>query len=135
MAYINQQEKKEIAEALKKELGSAKERGFKYSLGVRNLSTLVIKISSGSVDFMGNYNEKRKSRGLDERKYASFFGACRSDYSDSFSGDVAKIINKIAKIMNKDNHDNSDSMTDYFDVGYYVDIRIGDYDKPYKLEV
>ena len=29
------------------------------------------------------------------------------------------------------NYDNSDSMTDYFDVGYYKSIYLGDYDKDY----
>lgn len=32
----------------------------------------------------------------------------------------------------KDYHDNSDTMTDYFDTSHYIDIFIGrDHDKPY----
>ncbi len=32
-----------------------------------------------------------------------------------------------------DLYDNSDIMTDYFDVAWYVDINIGKWNKPYKL--
>lgn len=35
--------------------------------------------------------------------------------------------------MMKWNHDNSDAMTDYFDVGWYIDINIGNYEKDYIL--
>jgi hypothetical protein len=31
-------------------------------------------------------------------------------------------------------YDNSDIMTDYFDVAYYNNINIGKWDKPYELE-
>jgi len=33
--------------------------------------------------------------------------------------------------MNEGNHDNSDIMTDYFDVGWYISVRLGKWDKPY----
>jgi hypothetical protein len=35
------------------------------------------------------------------------------------------------RALNCDNYDNSDSMTDYFDVGHYVDLNIGKWDKPF----
>ena len=31
------------------------------------------------------------------------------------------------------NHNNSDISTDYFDVGWYIDINIGKWDKPYEV--
>jgi hypothetical protein len=31
------------------------------------------------------------------------------------------------------NHDNSDIQTDYFDVGWYIDINIGAWNAPYTL--
>jgi hypothetical protein len=36
--------------------------------------------------------------------------------------------------MNDGNHDRSDIQTDYFDVGWYVDVNIGRWNKPYILE-
>lgn len=34
----------------------------------------------------------------------------------------------------KDNWDNSDSMTDYFDVNFYLHLNIGNWDKPYTVK-
>ena len=31
------------------------------------------------------------------------------------------------------NHNESDSQTDYFNVGWYIDIGIGRWDKPYQV--
>jgi hypothetical protein len=31
------------------------------------------------------------------------------------------------------NHDRSDSMTDYFDVGWYISINVGKWNKPYEM--
>jgi hypothetical protein len=35
--------------------------------------------------------------------------------------------------MNAGNHNRSDAMTDYFDVGWYVDVNIGKWNQPYIL--
>ena len=35
--------------------------------------------------------------------------------------------------MNDGNHDRSDPQSDYFDVGWYVDVNIGKWNKPYTL--
>ena len=35
--------------------------------------------------------------------------------------------------LNTDNHDNSDIQTDYFDVGHYVELNIGTWEKPYEI--
>jgi hypothetical protein len=43
------------------------------------------------------------------------------------------VLSKAAKILNEQNWDNSDLMTDYFDVNYYTSISIGKWDKPFEL--
>ena len=43
-------------------------------------------------------------------------------------------LRKISAILYKGNHDNSDIMTDYFDVGWYVDMRIGDWQRPFVVK-
>jgi len=43
------------------------------------------------------------------------------------------VLDRIIKICNTGNHDNSDIMTDYFDVGWYFDLSLGTWEKPYKL--
>lgn len=35
--------------------------------------------------------------------------------------------------LNTDNYDNSDVQTGYFDVGHYVELRIGRWDKPFQV--
>lgn len=42
------------------------------------------------------------------------------------------IIKIIKAIVNKKNFNHSDSMTDYFHVGFYSHINLGKYDKPYQ---
>ena len=40
-------------------------------------------------------------------------------------------LSEVIPAMNEGNHDNSDIMTDYFDVGWYISVNIGRWDKPY----
>ena len=42
-----------------------------------------------------------------------------------------ELLKKVDEIVNKYNYDNSDSMTDYFDVNYYVHFQLGKCDKPF----
>jgi len=37
-------------------------------------------------------------------------------------------------VMNTGNWDKSDIQTDYFNVGWYVDVNIGKWNKPYIME-
>ena len=50
-----------------------------------------------------------------------------------FSGDLLATFEAICAAMNLGNHDNSDPMTDYFDVGHYISISIGAWTKPFKV--
>lgn len=48
--------------------------------------------------------------------------------------DTAKeVLVKVKEWANEENYDNSDAMTDYFDVGYYFRLDIGKWDKPFEL--
>ena len=42
------------------------------------------------------------------------------------------ILIEACKIANRENYDNSDSQTDYFDVGFYFNLNIGKWDKSFK---
>ena len=139
MAYFNQQRKQERAPVIKAIL---KKYGVKGSLAVRNHSTFVLNIKSGSIDFIENFIKTdfgqhgnkmsddriayvRKERALDVNPYW---------YQEHFSGKALSFLKEVFTAMNKGNHDNSDVQTDYFDVGWYVDVNIGSWDKPYTLE-
>lgn len=54
--------------------------------------------------------------------------------SDFELSDYGKKIFKFVKeLCNSFNYDDSDSMTDYFDCGFYLELKIGKYDKSFEL--
>jgi hypothetical protein len=135
MAYMSQERKKQIKVELDKVL---KGTGIKYSLGVRHHSTLVLNISQGPVDFIGNHNAV-----VSDANYIHFHPNANLAknyldinthwYHEHFTGNVLELLKKIVTVMMTGNHDNSDSMSDYFDVGWYIDINVGKWDRPYRL--
>jgi hypothetical protein len=54
-------------------------------------------------------------------------------FKDHFSGRALEFLKEVHIAMMVGNHDNSDIQSDYFDVGWYVDINIGRWDRPYAL--
>ena len=121
MAYMSQEKKKEIVQSLKKAFGvDAKKRGFRYTVSVQNHSTINMTISKGTVDFLKDI----------DREYAEY----SYTPTEKMAEKAKEIITKALACLNGGNHDNSDIMTDYFDVGWYAHVRIGSWDKPYMLE-
>jgi hypothetical protein len=118
MAYINQDKKKELQPLVKAILARY---GLKGSLSINHHSTLVLTIQSGDIDFFGDCNFDRDGY-MDVNNYW---------YHEHFTGRSLLFLDDILPVLNRGNHDNSDLMTDYFDVGWYVDIKIGKWDKPY----
>jgi len=53
------------------------------------------------------------------------------DKDETLSPEVKKAFAKIQEFLDEYNYDNSDSMTDYFDVNFYDRLKIGKWDKPY----
>jgi len=126
MAYIGQQKKAEIAADLKKTIP----KSWKWSLAVRHHSTLVLTISAADVDLIGTLNEKCKTN-IGDRNYWQLNVYRLKDSFDASEEVIADLFGEIKGVMMKGNHDNSDPMTDYFDVGWYVDINIGKWGKPF----
>ena len=134
MAYMNQQHKKEIAENLKPIL---KKHNVKGTLSVRHYSTLVLTVSKSPIDFIGNYN---KVSGALPRHQNTPFQPTENYiqinpywFKEHFDGIALEFFIEAMQVMNNGNHDRSDIQTDYFDVGWYVDINIGRWNKPYQL--
>ena len=123
MAYFSQERKALLSPAIKK---LCKEYGVKASLSVHHHSTFVINISAGDIDFFGDCRDKRSDDYMTINHYW---------YQDHFTGKSLEFLNKLVPLMMVGNHDNSDIMTDYFDVGWYIDINIGRWNKPYQLGV
>ncbi len=132
MAYMSQEAKKEIALLLK---AAKLPKHMKYSLGVQHHSGIVMNIRSSDIDFLGNYNARTEEK----NRVSDRDGHFAVDYLDvnvyhiesCFTGAVRDLLIKINKILNFKNYNNSDIMTDYFDVGHYVYINIGKWDKPF----
>ena len=131
MAYMNQQKKQQIAPVVKKILAKY---GVKGSLAVHNHMTLVLNIKSGSIDFIKNYNETVSERAGGFRLDSPAVESISVNpywYHEHFSGVAKFFLTEIMVAMNAGNHDNSDVQSDYFDIGWYIDINLGRWDKPY----
>jgi hypothetical protein len=128
MAYISQEKKAKIAPAVKAIL---KKYNVKGSLAVRNQMTLVLNLKQGSIDFVGNFNAV--TGGSLHGNYVEYVQVNPYWYHDHFDGKAKAFLSEVLAAMNDGNHDNSNAMIDYFDVGWYVDVNIGKWNKSYTL--
>ena len=125
MAYMNQEKKAKLSPAIKAVL---KKYNMKGSIAVRNYSTLVVNIKSGKLDVLGN----AKKNGLNAND--TYIDVNTYWIDTHYTGKVKNFLLELKAAMMTGNHDNSDIMTDYFDVGWYIDINVGAWNKPYILE-
>ena len=125
MAYMNQEKKAKLSPAIKAVL---KKYNMKGSIAVRNYSTLVVNIKSGKLDVIGN----AKKNGLNAND--TYIDVNTYWIDTHYTGKVKNFLLELKAAMMSGNHDNSDIMTDYFDVGWYIDINVGNWNKPYILE-
>lgn len=120
MAYMSQEHKKEIAQILK----TVMPKNWKYSLRVVNHMKLCLTIKSADVDLIKECKNKY-------RDDLTNFSLNTYHLDKAYDGELLEIMEKITNAMNHKNYDNSDSQSDYFDVGHYIDIQIGRWDKPF----
>jgi hypothetical protein len=137
MAYMNQERKAKIAQALKPILAKYKVKG---SLSVRNHMSIVLTLKSGAIDFIGNSN---RVCGNDFYQVARGFKPNDTGYDqvnpywikDHYDGDAKAFLTEALKALKSaDWYDESDAMTDYFNTAYYVDINIGKWNAPYIVQ-
>ena len=119
MAYMSQDKKKELAPKIKE---ICKRHGVKATIGVRHYSTLVLNVNSGVIDF--GEDDSRCGRSINTYHY-------EEHYEDNPI--ALAFLSEVVPCMMIGNHDNSDIMTDYFDVGWYIDVNVGRWNKPYIL--
>jgi hypothetical protein len=121
---MSQEKKAKIAPAVKAIL---KKYNVKASLAVRNHSTLVLNVKQGPIDFIKDFGnpEDAAKFGIQVNPYW---------YHEHFVGKSKEFLTEVITAMNDGNHDRSDIQSDYFDVGWYVDVNIGKWNKPYALE-
>lgn len=134
MAYMNQEKKQRLATEIKKVVP----KDWKYSLRVRNHSTLVMTVTQAPVDVVGIARASHEARNDRIRPEYDPYQGGNVDvnpyhYERQFSADpkFAETLGNILGAMNVGNHDRSDIQTDYFDVGWYVEVTFGKWDKPF----
>jgi hypothetical protein len=139
MAYMNQEKKAKIAAAIKPLL---KKYGIKATLAVRNHMTIALNIKAGSIDFIDNYvNTVRQLHGRtpneDSLKYMvekQYLDVNPYWFHEHFSGVAKKFLEEAMMALKGAGwYDRSDIQSDYFDTAYYVDINIGQWNKPYQV--
>jgi hypothetical protein len=128
MAYMSQENKKSKEPLIKAIL---KKYGVKGSVSVKHYSTLVVTIKSGRIDFIGDYNATGKGTrsALDGHIQVNPHWC-----HEHFTGEAKDCLKELRDVMDSGNHNNSEPQIDHFDVGWYVDINIGQWDKPYMKE-
>lgn len=138
MAYMSQDHKAKLAPTIK---AICKKYGVKASLAVRHHSTLVLNIKSGKIDFIGNYN--KVGSGQNHRNFGHGWQDVKGSldvnpywYNDHFDGVAREFLGEvIPALYGPDYFDHSDIQTDYFHCSHYIDVNVGQWNKPYELTV
>jgi len=137
MAYMNQERKQKIAQALKPILAKYKVKG---SLSVRSHMTIVLTLKSGAIDFIGNSNKVcgndfyQVSRGFKPND-TGYDQVNPYHFQNHYDGVAKEFLTEALKALKAaDWYDESDAMTDYFNTAYYVDVNIGKWNSPYVVQ-
>lgn len=127
MAYVSQEDKKEMAPAIK---ACLKKYGMKGSISVRHHSTLVVTVKSGKLDVIGNYNKvSRHDCHYDHMDVNLYW------LNDNYDGEVLAFMKEMSAALKGEKYfDKSDIQSDYFHCSHYMSLKIGNWDKPYVLE-
>lgn len=130
MAYMNQERKAKLAANVK----AVMPKGWKYTVAVRNHSTIVLTIQSAPVDLIGEMirvgNAGRAANGFAEWTARPHADVNVYHLDGQFDESLATF-EQIKAALNDGNHNRSDLQSDYHDVGWYVDINVGRWDKPF----
>ena len=134
MAYMNQEKKQKIQNALKPVLAKY---GMKGTLKVRNHHAITLTLRQGPIDFIGDLNESRNGRhGVAKDEMRKHYELQVNQYwiDEHYTGVSLEFLKQVNEAMQvADYYDRSDAQIDYFDTAYYYDINVGSWNKPYTL--
>lgn len=117
MAWVSQELKKQVSPGIKAVL---KKYGVKGTISVRDNRTLVVSIKAGPINFIGDYTGRFPSDHF-----------LLNGYPGIFVGKSGAFLSELFDAMDNGNWDESDIMTDHFNVGWYTDIKIGNVCMPF----
>lgn len=120
MAYITTEQVKEMRNELKALFPT--KAGWKISVTREHYSAVRCIILAAPIELRNDITRTNEN-------VNNFW--IESNYADNETAKNA--LTKINDVLNLNNYDRSDSMTDYFDVGHYVSIGIGAWDKPFTV--
>ena len=137
MAYMNQSKKQTIAAKVKPILAKYRMKG---SLSVRNHSTIVLKLTAGPIDFIGDLSAQKQfgyvhvDLNKDAMRQRYELDINPYWYQEHYTGESLAFLSEIIPAMKgADWYDRSDISTDYFDTAYYYSVNVGSWNKPYTL--
>lgn len=120
MAYVSKEKKAKIVAAFK---ALNLPKSWKITFLINHHSTMIATIQKAPASVIDDYifNPERHENRL-----------CVDEYylEKSFKGETLEILEKLKAVLNTDNFDKSDIMSDYFHVGHYITINFGHWDKP-----
>ena len=94
----------------------------------------MLSIKSGKLDFIGNYNQSPTDN-RPARNVENYLDINPYWYHEHFTGKCRDFLKEIIDAMyGKDYFDHSDAQIDYFHCSHYIDINVGNWNKPYQLE-
>lgn len=134
MAYITKEEVKNIREKLKTEFPT-----YKFSVTKGDSSSVYISLMVSDLnlaeDLIKGYLDKEREDEELKRIEKGHLSINHHGLTNVWSGKTLEVLEKTLTIAKSQNwYDKSDSMTDCFNVAYYIEINIGKYDRPHQVK-
>ncbi len=128
MAYIKTEEVSAIRNELKKRFGHT---GLKFGVKKQHHSSVHVTIKAGPIDFSDIYKDHYGSG--DHYAQVNVYHLSNYGQHQPFFEEVLKIIKTAPALAEggREWFDKSDIMTDYFHTAFYINLNVGEYDKPY----
>ncbi len=137
MAYISTDDVKHIRNTLKKELPQ-----YKFSVVRDHTSSVTIALMKGPAfndyEYFDRYNNVTKTANLSDGEHHQINQYHLEDFYGKENAEILSKIDTISRTAPAKNggkvwYNDSDIMTDYFDIAYYVHISVGKWNKPYEV--
>lgn len=127
MAYMDQTRKRQIMAHVKPVL---QKYGMKGTLRSRKHG-ITLTLRAGPVDFIADMLTVQRPLDRDSLRETYCLDVNPYRYQTHYCGDSLTFLAEALTALNVGNHNRSDISTDYFDVGWYVDVCVGTGDRPY----
>ena len=137
MAYISTEDVKHIRNELKKELPQ-----YKFSVVRDHHSSVSISLMKGPAfndyEYFDRYNNTITTANLSDGEHHQINQFHLEDFYGKENAEILSKIDTISRTAPAKNggkvwYNDSDIMTDYFDIAYYVHISVGKWNKPYEV--